>query len=569
MTDLLLQVFFHYVRPGHLLHDRAFVTLFIGGVMVRCVLTQTLPLLVSATPKRNMIQIQSWTMVLCYPVVVALLYAHTDDWEAPAPPAHTETVPMPRLHDYAWPWASTAMLPLLMLSALPAQILAHSRSLRRKTAYDSNVRAFALAQLIQTASMLVIVYVLGADLGMVGSEQLGRGLHANFFDSLPFDDDHVNGARMLFAMMLAAHLCVCLASARSSWSRLLNLLNVHPLRNVQPPTPQRQASTPSRFMSRASSFASPRWLPPPMRSSGLHLPPLDAGAALEERAWRRFRFLRGSLSGIVLWVITAGIAYFSGVGGVFRLNEKEGEELRFLRSVEIIGILGAIVGFLLPAILWLVLFRIRRPRAILVFQSDSMRRRLSQYLLSPLSALIPVAREEETHTLLPHDEEEEAHDAHDAIPSHENEEGPSTRDEATLFLLARKERALQRQTREYVGTLTQTSAMAGTRCGRSAASVWPVFGDFLGDRVGRRRLLGCPFFPICIRRNERFSLLWRSARHRGRDSAVRRGGEYVGPTWTRTYGVCRPCAALRAGPVRCPAAVPARRANAVRTPRAA
>ena len=100
MTDLLLQVFFHYVRPGHLLHDRAFVTLFIGGVMVRCVLTQTLPLLVSATPKRNMIQIQSWTMVLCYPVVVALLYAHTNDWETVSPPAHTDTVPMPRLHDY-------------------------------------------------------------------------------------------------------------------------------------------------------------------------------------------------------------------------------------------------------------------------------------------------------------------------------------------------------------------------------------------------------------------------------------------------------------------------------------
>ncbi|KAI3620381.1 hypothetical protein CBS9595_002348 [Malassezia furfur] len=439
MTDLLLQVFFHYVRPGHLLHDRAFVTLFIGG---------TLPLLVSATPKRNMIQIQSWTMVLCYPVVVALLYAHTDDWETVSPPAHTDTVPMPRLHDYTWPWASTAMLPLLMLSALPAQILAHSRSMRRKTVYESNVRSFALAQFVQTASMLVIVYVLGADLGMVGSEQLGRGLHANFFDSLPFDDDHVNGARMLFAMMLAAHLCVCLASARSSWSRLLNLLNVHPLRNVQPPTPQRQSSTPSRFVSRASSFASPRWLPSPMRSSGLHLPPLDAAAALEERAWRRFRFLRNSLSGIVLWAITAGFAYFSGVGGVFRRNEKEGEELRFLRSVEIIGILGAIVGFLLPAVLWLVLFRIRRPRAILLFQSDSMRRRLSQYLLSPLSALIPIAREEETHSLLPHDEEEEAHDTHDMIPSHENEEGPSTRDEATLILLARKERALQRQTRE-------------------------------------------------------------------------------------------------------------------------
>ena len=75
-------------------------------------------------------------------------------------------------------------------------------------------------------------------------------------------------------------------------------------------------------------------------------------------------------------------------------------------------------------------------------------------------------------------------------------------------MLARNVLCSARHASTLEETLTQTSAMAGTRCGRSAASVWPVFGDFLGDRVGRRRLLGCPFYPICIRRNERFSLLW-------------------------------------------------------------
>lgn len=476
-----------------------------------CCLTQTLPLLVSTTPKRNIIQLQSWTMVLCYPVVIALMYMRIHGWEISfprpfrstaalsksLPPAKIEVVPMPHLREYTWPWASTAMVPLLLLSALPAQILAHSRSLRRKAAYDSNVRSFFLAQFIQTVAMLVIIYVMGVSIGMVGSSELQRGLHANFFNSLPFDDDYVNVARTLFAVMLAAHLSVCLASARSSWSRLLNLLNIHPLRSVQPPTPQYRSSMPrGRSLSTASSIMSPRWLPPPMRSSGLHLPPLDSTAVQEEMAWKRFKFLRGSLSGIVLWAITAGFAFFSGVGGVFRRSEKEGEELRFLRSVEIIGILGAIVAFLLPAIIWLVLFRIRRPRAILMLQTKAMRRRLSRYLLSPLSALIPIAREEESQSLLHHEEEEEDLAEHNElerplIPSHENEASPSTRDDATLILLARKERALQRQTRGYVLQLTQTASMARTHCCRCSRAIWIIFGDFVSDRAGGRRLLIC------------------------------------------------------------------------------
>ncbi|WFD43243.1 hypothetical protein MPSI1_001902 [Malassezia psittaci] len=423
-----------------------------------------------ATPKRNIIQIQSWVMVLCYPAVALLLFLRIKEWdssyEVPSPlpplpvrlePSPEMLVPMPHLSDYTWPWASTAMVPLLLLSALPTQILAHSRSLYRKTVYDSNVRSFFLAQVIQTVCMLLIIFVLGAQIGMIGSEHLQKGLHANFFDSLPSDDDHVNIARMFFAMTLAAHLCVCLASARSSWSRLLNLFKINPLRSMQPPTPQRRSTTPRSRYSGLGRYSvdSPRPTLPRTRSSGLSFLQLDSSVSAEERAWRRFKFLRGSLSGVVLWGATAGIAYSSGVGGLFRRKEREGEELRFLRSVELIGIFGSVAGFLLPAIIWLVLFRVRRPRAILMFQTQAMRRRIQNYLMSPLSAMIPIAMSEEQQSLLrPEQQDPEnpdlAHDEEFTIPSHRNEEGVSSCDEATLALLARKERALQRQTREYV-----------------------------------------------------------------------------------------------------------------------
>lgn len=439
-------------------------------------LTQTLPLLISTTPKRNIIQLQSWTVVLCYPMIAAIMYMRIHDWHPeihfwpyphidlgrPDHVVHPEVVPMPRMSEYTWPWASTAMLPLLLLSATPAQILAHARSLRRKAVYDSNVRSFYMAQLCQSVMMVSIIYIVGVQIGMVGSSELDGGLHANFFSSLPLDDDMVNTARILFAVLLAAHLCVCLASARSSWSRLLNLLNVHPLRSVQPPTPQLRGGPMRRSTSATSASPSPRYLPTPWRTSGLVLPSLDEETTPEVRAWRRFKFVRGSLSALVLWSITALSAYFSGVGGVFRRNEKEGEELRFLRSLETIGIVGAFVGFLLPAFIWLVLFRIRRPRAILMLQSNSVRRRMSRYLLSPLSALIPISRShEETEPLINNqttENQEEPSRTGGAsygatgdwevdMPSHENEETSSTRDDATLILLARKERQLQRRTR--------------------------------------------------------------------------------------------------------------------------
>ncbi|PKI84581.1 hypothetical protein MVES1_001857 [Malassezia vespertilionis] len=434
MTDLLLQVFFHYTPTTSVFHDRAFVTLVVGGIM-------TLPVLVAATPQRHIMQVQSWSLILCYPAIIAILYVQMKDWHLPSVRPKLEPswpsvtlVPMPHLQDYTWPWASTAMVPLLVLSALPAQILAQSRSLQRKAVYDSNVHTFYLAQSIQAAVIIAITFFVGVDIGLVGTDDLHRGLYPNFFSALPLDDDKVNIARGLFCLLLASHLCLCLTSASSACSRILKALGIQfkPLAHGANSGVQRAAS--------------PRL--------AANTAPHEAGAqAIEARKKRRF--WRGAASGLVLWCITAFTAYSSGVGGVFRREEKEGKELRFLRSVEVIGIMGAVVGFILPAVIWLVLFRIRRPRAILLAQTESMQKRLQQYLLSPLSALIPVlsrqpARSAQEAEPLLQEQDGNAYGAvvpEASIPRHENEYSASDRDEGTYILLARKERQLQRVAR--------------------------------------------------------------------------------------------------------------------------
>jgi len=452
MTDLLLQVFFHYSLPGQIFHDRAFVTLAIGGLL-------TLPLLLSTTPKRNMIQIQSWTVILFYPAIVIIMLLRIGDWNLHgfwdpdyiSNSGSVAMVPSLKLRGYLWPWASTAMLPLFTLSASPPQILAHNRSLRRKNVYDSNVKSFLIAQMIQISLLLFTTYMVAIQVGVFGASKMLGGLHANFFSSLPLDDDYVNVCRVLFSILLASHLTVCLASARSCWSHLLNVFNVHPLRSVQPPTPHfMKRSTPSRRTRSSSTFPSPAWLPSASRS----IEPISEFP--EVIAWKRFKLLRDMLAGFTLWTITALTAFFSGVGGVFMREEKEGEELRFLRSLETIGLVGAFVGFILPALIWLVLFRIRKPRAILMLQTKAMRRRINQYLLSPLSNLIGKSTYLEEEPLLgqqapcSYTEAGPSRSTQSfpvAMPNHLNEHTSSNCDDATLILLARKERDLQRKSR--------------------------------------------------------------------------------------------------------------------------
>ena len=459
MTDLLLQVSFYYTATGQLFHDRAFVTLAVGGAL-------TLPLLLSTTPKRNIIQIQSWIVLLFYPAVIGIMFARLNDLTIPSlrrgspmskDVSLTTFVPMPQENMYAWPWASTAMIQLLTLSTSPAQILAHNRSLRRKHAYDSNVISFHIAQFVQVLMVVAVVYFMSVEIGMFGTEELQGGLHPNFFTAFPLDDNYVNVARILFAILLAAHVSVCLASARSCWSRFLNLMNLHPLRSIAPPTPHLyRRPTFQRQLSRSFTQSSPLWLPSSWRSPSQ--PFLSEQDTAELRTWRRFKFLRSTLGGVMLWTITATTAYVAGVGGLFRREEKEGEELRFLRSIEVMGVFGAFVGFILPAIIWLILFRIRRPRAILLLQTNAMRRRINQYLRSPLSTLSGMSHPptEETEPLLsePHADSDDAtspaREVHISMPNHLNEHTAADCDDATLILLARKERELQRKSRGYV-----------------------------------------------------------------------------------------------------------------------
>ena len=202
-----------------------------------------------------------------------------------------------------------------------------------------------------------------------------------------------------------------------------------------------------------------------------------------KRKWGKLA--RNTLAGMILWSISAFGAYLSGAGG-FRRVEKEGEEARFTRASEILGLFGAAVGFVMPGLVWLVLFHIRRPRAILPLFASELGRTASEFFAGPQSILAlnrarifgesqqaaerrpllgDMAEQDENE-----DETAEAPDRDrspsvkgknrlsgaaslapsehaESIPSHITEQSSDDRDEATTILLARKERQLQRRTR--------------------------------------------------------------------------------------------------------------------------
>lgn len=153
---------------------------------------------------------------------------------------------------------------------------------------------------------------------------------------------------------------------------------------------------------------------------------------------------------MLLWALTASTAYFSGVGGI-RRREKEGEEARFTRASEVLGLMGAGVGFVLPALVWILLFHVRRPRAILPLFASETGRSVSAYFLGPQSALVRSAPE--TQPLLAPDESTTAFRTSidgatvPQTPTWMTEHASDETDEATTVLLARKERQLQRRTR--------------------------------------------------------------------------------------------------------------------------
>lgn len=340
---------------------------------------------------------------VCYPATIVLMVLHlwrraSDvNWGIEAPYPHIE----PATNTGAWPWATQAMLPVFTLSTAPAQVLLHNRSLRRTDVLHSKVHSFMVAQVIQVVLVLLVAYIMAVQIGIIGANIEVGGLHGNLFTSFPMDDDVMNAARLVYCALLATHVCLCVVTSRASWSRLLKLVRVLP----------------------------------------------------KSSARRMSKVVRDATSGSLLWALTAISAYYSSAGGV-RHPKESGSEIRFLRAVEYTGILGAVAGIILPSFIWIVLFRIRRPRAILpVRLATRMGQSMKDYLFGPLSSLIRTRRPahfdpEEQPLIQPAVSHGTAYDGNfPFMPNHLNEDSQETRDEATLILLARKEREMQRATR--------------------------------------------------------------------------------------------------------------------------
>lgn len=149
--------------------------------------------------------------------------------------------------------------------------------------------------------------------------------------------------------------------------------------------------------------------------------------------------------------------------------EDEAVEANFTRAQEVLGLVGAGVGFVLPALVWIILFHIRRPRAILPPFAADMARQASAWFLGPQSVLARKQRgidnDSERQPLLSSDVEDQnvssrafrasldSHISHGSnggdIPwSHnETDHADQEADEATRILLARKEREMQKRSR--------------------------------------------------------------------------------------------------------------------------
>lgn len=510
LADLLLQVFFHYAPRGVPLHDRAFVTLVVGGII-------SVPLVIFPLAKRNIIRLNTFFSLAFYPIIVTIVLVRI---YASTPPVASAATPLETSRGYyldvtssernsQWPnanplyppsiWAPISLLPLMTLSACPLQILAHQRSLRRIGTSRSNVKAFLGAQAGQVVSIIAMGLIFGVVAGVNGVQgRLRKNVHPNLFASLSNEDHLINTARILFVAILASHLAICLTTARSSWGRLLRLLNLNPLRRRQQPIRLPLDDEPAASSSLA---AGP---PPDPQASNIAIASGQAQDATTVGKWKRKwgKPARNALAGVLLWSITASSAYLSGAGG-FRRSTKEGEEARFTRAAEVLGLMGAAVGFVMPGLVWMILFHIRRPRAILPPFATELGKTASAYFSGPLSMLArnrkrlfgsrgateQNARAEEQPLLDGHgdnDEDTEGarlttsaghHQKHhqgaakrtlsdsrshassrksmlqaldagsDSIPSHLTEQTIQDRDEGTAILLARKERQLQRKTR--------------------------------------------------------------------------------------------------------------------------
>lgn len=387
LADLLLQVFFHYSPRGIPLHNRLFVTIVIGGLV-------TTPLIIYPLAKRNLIRLSTFVALLCYPCTLGILYTYIysqDQSMIPLEPASA-----PRLNPLHPPsiWAPFSLLPLLSLSASPLQIIAHNRSLRRQGISGSNVTAFLAAQAAQTLAAVGVAVAFGVGVGTQGmNRRLGLEAHPNLFTTLPLTDN-LNLARVLFIAILSSHLALCLVTVRSAWARLLHLFNANPFRGrgTQATAEGDASDAPNASGSHAPATASSA---DAMEVGGSRDQQTPQAAAKKKRARTWTRPARNALAGLLLWGLTAFTAYWSGVGGFHRRKgdpqgshpNDEAVEANFTRSEEVLGLLGAGVGFVLPAIVWIILFHVRQPRAILPPFAADMARQASAWFLGPLSVL--------------------------------------------------------------------------------------------------------------------------------------------------------------------------------------
>ncbi|PWZ00363.1 hypothetical protein BCV70DRAFT_94292 [Testicularia cyperi] len=486
LADLLLQVFFNYSPRGVPLHDRAFVTLVVGGII-------SSPLVIFPLAKRNVIRLNTFFSLTFYPVIVTIIlvkiyarsppvvnideFAHPSDEQLPLLGQHSRLAS----RSVTWPnadpryppsiWAPISLLPLLTLSACPLQILAHQRSLRRIGTSGSNVKAFITAQAGQVLFIIVLGLIFGVAAGTNGVQRRwGKQSHPNLFASLPNDDHLINFARVLFVAILVTHLAICLITSRSSWGRVLRLLDINPLRRRKP-----AIQLPVDDEPMATSAAAGTATVSGVIATGDGQPTDTGRLGRWKRQWGKPA--RNALAGVLLWTLTASSAYLSGAGG-FRRSEKDGEEARFTRASEVLGLMGAGVGFVLPGLVWTVIFHIRRPRAILPPFASEIGRTASAFFVGPQSMLARNRRRLFGHTDDGADGDDERAPLLDdntnqtpyetvpdaparssrhstdqlstfeaSIPSHLSEQTSEERDEATTILLARKERQLQRRTR--------------------------------------------------------------------------------------------------------------------------
>lgn len=460
----------------------------------------TTPLVIFPLAKRTLIRLSTFLAALLYPITLVMLlfyiYYESPQSDTPAPPPKT-----PSLNPMHPPsiWAPFSLLPLFSLSASPLQIIAHNRSLRRTGISGSNVKAFMLAQSAQTMAAVGLGVGFGVGVGTRGmGERLGVEIHPNLFTSLPLSDS-LNFARVLFILILSSHLALCLVTARSSWARLLKLLNLNPLRKRTREGGEAGADDDVEEQTSALRDESNEGSSS-VTTHGIQSQQSQGGHKRKKAPRRWTRPARDALAGLLLWLLTSTTAYLSGVGGFHRRRgDKEAArpddlavEARFTRGQEVIGLIGAGVGFVLPALVWIILFHVRQPRAILPPFATEMGKTASEWFLGPQSVLArqrrrlfanrtPATRRdeggaEEQQPLLdsPEEDEEESQRAyrrslHDratlspgsvaptgykSMPSDANEGSsedgqPHSHqgDAATRILLARKERQLQKRTR--------------------------------------------------------------------------------------------------------------------------